>query len=470
MNSNVGVWISFRHSAFCSIRFPPPKPVSPLYRSSACYDRLFMYELVLFKNIHDDRVKEIDRYIELGGYAAAKRVVNELTPADVIEMTKSTGLRGRGGAGFPTGLKWSFVPKNTGKPTYLCCNADESEPGTCKDRVIMERDPHQLIEGMIIASFAVDCHLAFIYIRGEFWYGFQVLERALEEAKAKGFLGKNIFGSNFDFEIILHSGAGAYICGEETGLIESLEGKRGHPRQKPPFPAVQGLYACPTVVNNVETLANLPHIFNRGVDWYKSIGSNAKNTGPKLYCVSGHVNKPAVVERELGIPLPELIYDVCGGIPNGHKLKGVIPGGSSVPILKADEIDVRMDFDSLAAKGTLLGSAGCMVIDETACIVKLAWRTARFYAEETCGQCTQCREGTWWMEQVLHRIEHGKGRMSDLNMILDMCSNMKGVTICVLSDACAMPVEAMINKFREEFEYHITERRCMVDAGAVVHA
>jgi len=241
-----------------------------------------------------------------------------------------------------------------------------------------------------------------------------------------------------------------------------LEGKRGHPRQKPPFPAVQGLYGCPTVVNNVETLANLPHIFNRGVDWYKSMGSNEKNTGPKLYCVSGHVNKPAVVERELGVPLMELINVECGGVRNGNKLKGVIPGGSSVPILKPDECDVRMDFDSLAGKGTLLGSCGMMVLDETACMVRLALRTARFYAEETCGQCTQCREGTWWMEQVLHRIEHGHGKMEDLRMILDMCSNMKGVTICVLSDACAMPVEAMINKYREEFEYHITHKKCMV--------
>jgi NADH-quinone oxidoreductase subunit F len=420
------------------------------------------YEPVLLKHIHDPRTREISRYIELGGYEAARKVLSEKAPADVIEMTKASGLRGRGGAGFPTGMKWSFVPKNTGKPTYLCCNADESEPGTCKDRVILERDPHQLIEGMIIASYAVDCHLAFIYIRGEFTLGYRVMEAALEEAKAKGFLGRRILGSNFDLDIILHSGAGAYICGEETGLLESLEGKRGHPRQKPPFPAVSGLYGCPTVVNNVETLANLPHIFSRGVDWYKSIGSDEKNTGPKLYCVSGHVSKPAVVERELGIPLPELIYDVCGGVRNGNKLKGVIPGGSSVPILKADEIDVRMDFDSLAKKGTLLGSAGCMVIDETACIVKLAWRTARFYAEETCGQCTQCREGTWWMDQVLHRIEHGRGKMQDLDMILDMCTNMKGVTICVLSDACAMPVEAMIKKFREEFEFHITEKRCMV--------
>jgi NADH-quinone oxidoreductase subunit F len=421
-----------------------------------------MYELVLFKNIHDPMIVDIGRYEELGGYKAARKVLRQHTPAEVIDITKATGLRGRGGAGFPTGMKWSFVPKETGKPVYLCCNADESEPGTCKDRVIMERDPHQLIEGMIIASYAIDCHLAFLYIRGEFAYAYRMLEKAIAEARQRGYLGSKIFGSDYDLDIVLHSGAGAYICGEETGLIESLEGKRGHPRQKPPFPAVQGLYGCPTVVNNVETLANLPHIFNRGADWFKSIGSNPKNSGPKLYCVSGHVNKPAVVERELGIPLPELIYDVCGGVRNGNKLKGVIPGGSSVPILRADEIDVRMDFDSLAAKGTLLGSAGCMVLDESACIVRMALRTARFYAEETCGQCSQCREGTWWMEQVLHRIEHSQGKMSDLEMILDMCTNMKGVTICVLSDACAMPVEAMINKYREEFEYHITEKRCMV--------
>jgi len=332
--------------------------------------------------------------------------------------------------------------------------------------VIIERDPHQLIEGIIIAAYAVDCHLAFIYLRGEFSLGYRVLDKALQEARARGFLGGRIFGSGHDLDIVLHSGAGAYICGEETGLIESLEGKRGHPRQKPPFPAVQGLYGCPTVVNNVETLANLPHIFNRGVDWFKSIGSNEKNTGPKLYCVSGHVNKPAVVERELGIPLMELINEVCGGVRDGNKLKGVIPGGSSVPILRPEECDVRMDFDSLAAKGTLLGSCGVMVMDETACMVRLALRTARFYAEETCGQCTQCREGTWWMEQVLHRIEHGYGKADDLRMILDMCANMKGVTICVLSDACAMPVEAMINKYREEFEYHITQKRCMVPAHA----
>jgi len=332
--------------------------------------------------------------------------------------------------------------------------------------VIIERDPHQLIEGIIIAAYAVDCHLAFIYIRGEFSLGYRILDKALQEAHRRGFLGRKIFGSAYDLEIILHSGAGAYICGEETGLIESLEGKRGHPRQKPPFPAVQGVYGCPTVVNNVETLANLPHIFNRGVEWFKSIGSNEKNTGPKLYCVSGQVNKPAVVERELGIPLMELINDVCGGVRNGNKLKGIIPGGSSVPILRPEECDVRMDFDSLAAKGTLLGSCGVIVIDETACMVRLALRTARFYAEETCGQCTQCREGTWWMEQVLHRIEYGHGKPEDLRMILDMCSNMKGVTICVLSDACAMPVEAMINKYREEFEYHIMEKRCMVSAHA----
>jgi NADH-quinone oxidoreductase subunit F len=421
-----------------------------------------MYEPVLFQRLSGPTPVALRRYEETGGYAGIRRVLKEHTPEDVIEITKESGLRGRGGAGFPTGLKWSFVPQNTGKPVYLCCNADESEPGTCKDRVIIENDPHQLLEGIMIAAFAVGCHLAFIYIRGEFGLGFRRLEGAVEEARARGYLGSGIFGSSYDLEIVVHSGAGAYICGEETGLLESLEGRRGHPRQKPPFPAVQGLYGCPTVVNNVETLANLPHIFVRGVEWFQGIGTPPKNTGPKLYCVSGHVSRPAVVEREMGIPLRELIYDVCGGIREGHELKGVIPGGSSVPILTAGEIDVRMDFDSLAEKGTMLGSAGVMVIDETTCIVRLAMRTARFYAEESCGQCTQCREGTWWMEQVLHRVEHGRGTMADLRMIEDMCGHMKGVTICVLSDACAMPVEAMLRKFREEFEYHVTETRCLV--------
>ena len=427
-----------------------------------------MYERVLFKNVDDPRSVEIDHYMELGGYQAIRKILRENTPDEVVEITKQSGLRGRGGAGFPAGMKWSFVPRDTGKPIYLCCNADESEPGTCKDRVIIEQDPHQLIEGIMIAAYAVECNLAFVYIRGEFSNGFRVLERVVDEARSRGFLGTGILGSKFDLDIVVHPGAGAYICGEETGLLESLEGKRGHPRQKPPFPAVEGLYGCPTVVNNVETLANLPHIFNRGVEWFQSLGTPPKNTGPKLYCVSGHVNRPAVLERELGVPLRELIYDICGGIRDGNELKGVIPGGSSTPILTPDEIDVKMDFDSLAAKGTMLGSAGVIVIDETTCMVRLAMRTARFYAEESCGQCTQCREGTWWMEQVLHRIEHGRGTMDDLRMIEDMCGNMKGVTICVLSDACAMPVEAMLGKYREEFEYHITEKRCMVRSH--VHA
>jgi NADH-quinone oxidoreductase subunit F len=425
-----------------------------------------MYERVLFQRVGDPLAVEIDRYILTGGYEGIQRVLADHTPAEVIEITNQSGLRGRGGAGFPTGMKWSFVPQDTGKPVYLCCNADESEPGTCKDRVIIEQDPHQLIEGIMIAAYAVHSNLAFIYIRGEFALGFRRLEHAVDQARAKGFLGSRIFGSRFDLNVVVHSGAGAYICGEETGLLESLEGKRGHPRQKPPFPAVEGLYGCPTVVNNVETLANLPHIFVRGAAWFQGIGNPPKNTGPKLYCISGHVRKPAVVEREMGVPLPELIYEVCGGIRDGNRLKGVIPGGSSVPILTADEIDVAMDFDSLAAKGTMLGSAGVMVLDETACIVRLAMRTARFYAEESCGQCTQCREGTWWMEQVLHRIEHGQGRMADLDMIQDMCGHMKGVTICVLSDACAMPVEAMVRKFRDEFEYHVSEKRCLVASHA----
>jgi len=419
----------------------------------------------IFKNLYGRHDWGLEGARARGAWDGTKAILEKGRDAIIAEV-KASGLRGRGGAGFPTGLKWSFMPKQVGeRPHYLVVNADESEPGTCKDREIMRHDPHLLVEGCLIASFAMGAHACYIYVRGEFIRERERLEAAVDQAYEARLIGKNNV-NGWDFDIYVHHGAGAYICGEETGLIESLEGKRGHPRQKPPFPAVQGLYGCPTVVNNVETLANLPHIFNRGADWFKSIGSNEKNTGPKLYCVSGHINKPAVVERELGIPLMELVNDVCGGIRNGNKLKGIIPGGSSVPILRPEECDVRMDFDSLAAKGTLLGSCGVMVLDETACIVRLALRTARFYAEETCGQCTQCREGTWWMEQVLHRIEHGQGKMEDLRMILDMCSNMKGVTICVLSDACAMPVEAMINKYREEFEYHIAEKRCMVTAHA----
>jgi len=358
-------------------------------------------------------------------------------------------------------VKWGFVPRNTGKPIYLCVNADESEPGTFKDRLIIEKDPHQLIEGTIISAYALDCHLAFIYIRGEFVTQALLMQKAIDEAYAKGYLGENVLGSGYDLQVVLHRGAGAYICGEETALLESLEGKRGHPRLKPPFPAVVGLYKCPTVINNVETLANVPHIINNGPEWYAAIGVE-RNAGTRLFGVSGHVKKPGVYELPMGVTLRELIFDHCGGMRNGRNLKAIVPGGSSVPILAADQVDVRLDFDSVAKAGSMLGSAGVIVMDESTCMVKAVARITKFYAEESCGQCTQCREGTEWLLQILERLEHGKGRDGELDVMLDICTQMKGRTICPLSDACAMPVESYIQKFRAEFEAHISEHRCPV--------
>jgi NADH-quinone oxidoreductase subunit F len=421
---------------------------------------------VLTKNMHIPNLPQIDVAESAGGYAGLRKVLAELKPADVIDTVKRSGLRGRGGAGFPTGMKWGFVPKNLGKPVYLCVNADESEPGTFKDRLIIERDPHLLIEGVVISSYALDSHQAFIYIRGEFVTQARDLQKAIDQAYGKGYLGKNILGSGYDLELVLHRGAGAYICGEETALLESLEGRRGHPRLKPPFPAVVGLYGCPTVINNVETLANVPHIVMNGPEWFASIGTD-KNTGTRLFGVSGHVKKPGVYEFPMGISLRELIYDHCGGIREGRRLKAVVPGGSSVPVLGADQVDVKLDFDSVAKAGSMLGSAGVIVMDDSTCMVKAIRRITRFYAEESCGQCTQCREGTEWMLQILKRIENGHGRPGELETLLDICTNMKGRTICPLSDAAAMPVESYVQKFYAEFDAHIREQRCTVAAGGM---
>ncbi len=414
---------------------------------------------VLTKNMHVPRLQNIEVYETLGGYRALRKALNECKPADVTDMVKRSGLRGRGGAGFPTGMKWGFVPKNSGSPVYLCVNADESEPGTFKDRVIIEKDPHQLIEGAIISAYALDCHQAFIFIRGEFFHGARVLNKAVEEAYAAGYLGRNILGTGYDLDLMVHRGAGAYICGEETALLESLEGKRGHPRLKPPFPAVVGLYGCPTVINNVETLANVPHIVNNGPEWYAGIGVE-RNTGTRLFGVSGHVRKRGVYEFPMGIALRELIYDHCGGIRDGRALKAVVPGGSSVPVLTADQVDVRLDFDSVAKAGSMLGSAGVIVMDDSTCMVRAIARITKFYAEESCGQCSQCREGTEWMYQILKRIESGKGRKGELEVLLDICKSLMARTICPLSDAAAMPVESYIRKFYDEFDAHIREQRC----------
>jgi NADH-quinone oxidoreductase subunit F len=401
----------------------------------------------------------IDEYIAHGGYQALPKALRELEAAQLIEEVKKSGLRGRGGAGFPCGLKWGFIPRDSPKPKYLVCNCDESEPGTFKDRMLIEEEPHQLIEGIAISSYAIGCHLAFIYCRGEFVHGARVLQRALADVYARGYLGKNILGSGFDLDVYVHRGAGAYICGEETGLLESLEGKRGQPRMKPPFPAIAGLYRSPTVVNNVETLSNIPHIVVRGADWYAGIGPS-RSAGPRLFSVSGHVERPGNYELPMSITLRELIFEHAGGMRNGRRLKAVIPGGSSAPVLTEQHLDVTMDFESLAAAGSMGGSGGVIVMDDTACMVRVGEIVSRFYHHESCGQCTQCREGTAWLHKVLRRIERGQGRREDLDLLLDMCDNMKGKTICVLSDAAAMPIESYLKHFREEFEAHVRERAC----------
>jgi NADH-quinone oxidoreductase subunit F len=415
---------------------------------------------VLLANIDKPNSTAIDVYIDGGGYEAARAAL-KMKPDEITQLVKDSELRGRGGAGFPTGGKWGFVPKNAPKPTYLLCNADESEPGTFKDRLLMEKDPHLLIEGMIISGYAIGSNpMSYIYIRGEFYYGAVVLEKALDEARERGFLGKNILGSGFDFDITIARGAGAYICGEETGLIESIEGHRGQPRVKPPFPAVIGAFGGPTVVQNVETLTCVPLIVKNGAEWFKSFGT-AKNTGPKLYCVSGTIKKPGVYEFPMGINLKELIFDHCGGVPEGRKLKAVIPGGASAPMLTPEEIDIPLNFDALMKAGSMLGSAGIIVLDDSVCIVDAVWRLAKFFAHESCGQCTPCREGCNWMESILDRIERGDGRQQDADLLLDMSDNIGGKSLCALGDAAIGPVISSVRKFRKEYEHHVTQKTCL---------
>lgn len=395
----------------------------------------------------------MEAYLSGGGYTAAAKALG-MRPGEITETVKKSGLRGRGGAGFPAGIKWNFIPPDSPEPVYLCCNADESEPGSFKDREIIEKDPHQIIEGMIIACYAVGSRRAYIYIRGEMPFGAERLRTAVGEAYEKGYLGKNILGEGFDIEVSVYVGAGAYICGEETGLLESIEGKKGEPRPKPPFPAQVGLFGCPTIVNNVETLACVPHIINNGADWFAAIGT-PRNTGTKIYGLSGCVNSPGLYELPLGVNLAELIEEYGGGVLGGRKIKAVSPGGSSAPVLAADELDIPMDFDSLAAAGSMLGTGGVTVIDETVSMVKVAHNLAHFYRDESCGQCVQCREGTWWLEKMLREIDEGKGSAEYLDIMLEACSQMRGTTICALADACAMPVESIVRKFRDEFEEHI---------------
>ena len=392
---------------------------------------------------------------KMNGYTALEKALKMSKDAIIDEMKKSD-LRGRGGAGFPCGMKWGFIPKDSPKPKYLVCNADESEPGTFKDRDIMRYTPHMLIEGMLIGGFTIGAKIGYIYIRGEYVREAKLLNEAIDEAYAKGYLGKNILGSGFDFDLTVHRGAGAYICGEETGLLNSLEGKRGEPRVKPPFPAQSGAFAGPTIVNNVETLADVPYIINNGGEAFAKMGKLEKSGGTRLFSVSGHVNKPGVYELPSGAyTLRQIVYDVCGGVLNGKKLKAVIPGGSSAPVLTADEIDVIADIEPIMKIGSMLGSAAVMVVDEDTCMVKLIQRITKFYAHESCGQCTPCREGCKWMEDIIERILHGHGKMEDLDLLMSITDNINGKTLCALGDAAAGPVASFVKKFRPEFEAYI---------------
>jgi len=418
-------------------------------------------EAVLLRNVWKENSASIDVYKAGGGYAKLKDWLS-MKPEDIIETVKKSNLRGRGGAGFPTGMKWGFLPKDSPKPRYLLVNADESEPGTFKDRLIIENDPHQLIEASVVSAHAIRSKVCYIYIRGEFHEGIEILEKAVAEAYAAGYAGKNILGTGVDVDVYVHGGAGAYECGEETALIESLEGKRGQPRLKPPFPATNGVYNCPTIVNNVETIACVALILDRGADWFAAQGTE-KNGGPKLYCVSGHVKRPGTYEAPMGkITLRQLIYDAGygGGIREGHKLRAVVPGGSSTPVLTDTEIDVAMDFDSIAKAGSMLGSAGTIVMDDSTCMVWMARKLTYFYKHESCGKCSPCREGTGWMLRLLDRIEEGAGRERDLDILWNVCDSIAGKTLCPFGDAAIAPPQSTLKKFRDEYEYHVREKGC----------
>lgn len=421
-----------------------------------------MVNEVCFRHLDLERPWLIDQYRQRGGYEVLNRIFQDrVLPQSIIEEVKRSGLRGRGGAGFPTGLKWSFIPQNSLGPKYIVCNSDEGEPGTFKDRDILRYNPHALIEGMVIAGYAIGASVGYNYIRGEFWEPYERFEGALEEARLAGFVGNNILGSGFDFEIHTHLGAGAYICGEETALLESIEGKKGQPRYKPPFPAQYGLYGRPTIINNTETLASVPEILRQGPDWFRSLGVE-NSGGAKLFSISGNVNRPGNYELPLGTPFARLL-ELAGGVRNGRKLKAVIPGGSSAPVIPGHVMmDLKMDYDSIARAGSMLGSGAVIVIDDRNCMVRLLDRIAYFYHEESCGQCTPCREGTGWMYRVIHRIEIGNGSQEDLSLLSDILAKIQGRTICALGDAAAMPVAGMLKHYWEEFQYHIDHKACMV--------
>jgi len=415
-------------------------------------------ENFLLKNIDNPRSADIEEYMNAGGYKGLAKAV-DLEPADIIEEVSKSGLKGRGGAGFPTAMKWRFASADPKFPKYLVCNADEGEPGTFKDRPILEKNPHLLIEGMVISALALGSEYGYIYLRGEYPEAKVILETAIEQARKKSYLGDDILGKGLRFDISVHQGAGAYICGEETALIESLEGKRGQPRSKPPFPVNQGAWDMPTIVNNVETLSNIPYIVEIGGEEYSKIGSE-NCPGPKLFCVSGSVNKPGVYELPMGITLKEIIYDYAGGIKNNGKLKAVIPGGISTPVLPAVSIDCNMDFTSMQEAGSMLGSGAVIVMDESVCMVKVAYRAMKFFEHESCGKCVPCREGTDWLSKVLERIENGNGREGDLDLLMYVSDTMLGRTFCPLGDGAAGVIKAMVKHFRNEFEFHIKEKKC----------
>ena len=444
-------------------------PVAEPVTSGALHDRHVLETPLISRRWGMKDSHRLDVYVKQAGYQALEKALKEMTPESIIEEVKKSNLRGRGGAGFPTGMKWSFVPKDSPKAKYVLCNADESEPGTCKDRPLMEMDPHQLIEGMVIAGRAINSHQGFIYIRGEYRYVLDIVDAAIAEAYAAGYLGKNILGTGFDFDLLTHTGAGAYECGEESALMESLEGKRGYPRIKPPFPAVVGLYGCPTIINNVETLSAVPSIIHEGGEAYANRGT-PKNGGTRMLCVSGHVRKPGIYEVPLGMNMKKFIYEVAGGIAEGKKLKAVIPGGSSCPLLTAEEIDIPMDYDALAKAGSMLGSGGMVVIDGDTCMVDMARRIMHFYAHESCGWCIPCREGTAWLRKTLERFHAGLGRQEDIDLIADLAKNMLGRTFCPLGDAAAMPTISIVQKWRGEFEGHLRGRCPYKSAGALVGA
>jgi NADH-quinone oxidoreductase subunit F len=424
---------------------------------------------VLTAHWGDPGVIALEGYRRAGGYEAWRSAL-AMPAADVIQLVKDSGLRGRGGAGFPTGMKWSFVPMDTGKPTYVVVNFDESEPGTCNNRELVEREPHALIEGTAIAARAIECHTAFIYVRGEYLWQGRVLQRALDEAYAAGLLGADALGSGYGLDIVLHRGAGAYICGEETALLSSLEGFRGQPRLRPPFPAVEGLYASPTVVNNVETLMNVPHIVRNGADWFKEVGTE-KAPGTKMFTVSGKVERPGNYELPLGTPLRVLLEEHAGGVLGGKALKAWTPGGSSTPFLTADHQDVGLDFESIAAAGSLLGTGAVIVLDETDCMVEAARRLLEFYAHESCGKCTPCREGTWWVTRTLGRIEDGYGREQDIPLVGEVGENILFKAFCALADGAVSPIASTLQYFLDEYEAHVREGRCPVTGiGPGVHA